>query len=105
MRIQEMRSGSAHLKKKVQPDERDNFFEYHDPREVHQPEPEVETQPAPAVACELEEPRWSVVSFSQVEAGGLTYSQAARLLDELHASGVSGLCLITDDAARKALLT
>lgn len=98
-----MRSGTEHLKKKVHPDEPENFFEYREARDVVLEGPDAPA--APAIACELDEPHWSVVSFSQVEAGGLTYSKAARLLAELDASGVAGLCLITDDAARKALLS
>lgn len=97
-----MRSGSTHLKKRVPERERISQFEYRGPREVVLPEPAAEA--APSIDCELDRPHWSVVSFNQVEAGGLTYRQAAKLVAELEASGLAGLCLTTDDAARKALL-
>ena len=52
-----------------------------------------------SVECDLDLPVWSVVSFDAVEAGGLKYWQAAELIRELEAHGISGLCIITDDAA------
>ena len=52
-----------------------------------------------AVDCELDEPRWSVVSFDKTEGSGLTYDQAVSLLFELDARDVSGLCIVTDAAA------
>jgi hypothetical protein len=55
------------------------------------------------LACDLADPHWSVVSFDEVEAGGLTYFQAVNLVSELDASGIPGLCIITDNAARVAL--
>ena len=55
------------------------------------------------LACDLADSQWSVVSFDEVEAGGLTYSQAIILVSELDASGIPGLCIITDKAARVAL--
>jgi hypothetical protein len=50
---------------------------------------------------DLEKNQWSVVSFDGVEAGGLTYDQATRLITALGDSGISGLCIITDIAALK----
>jgi len=50
---------------------------------------------------ELREPYWSVVSFEKRVAGGLTYKQAADKLAELTAEKVSGLCIITDEAASR----
>lgn len=52
-------------------------------------------------AGELNEARWSVVSFDKREAGGLTYAQAEQKLDELLGQKVYGLCIITDEAAEK----
>lgn len=61
-------------------------------------EPAVE----PAVpAGELNEARWSVVSFDKCEAAGLTYAQAERKMDELLAKSFYGLCIITDEAATR----
>ena len=50
---------------------------------------------------ELDENRWSVVSFERLEASGLSYADARRKIDELEAAKVSGLCIITDDAAAR----
>lgn len=50
---------------------------------------------------ELNEPRWSVISFEKLIAGNLTYLQATDKLNELNAEKVSGLCIITDEAARR----
>ncbi len=50
---------------------------------------------------ELHAPRWSVISFEKREASNLTYSEAAEKLEELAAKNISGLCIITDQAARR----
>ena len=91
MRIQEMRSGMTHLKKKT--GEHRAYFE--------EGAVELEIPEERAVSCDLNEPAWSVVSFSELEAGGLTHQQASTLLSELEASGVFGLCVITDAAAAR----
>lgn len=52
-------------------------------------------------SSELNEPRWSVVSFETQLMGNLTYEQAAREIEEFKAKKVSGLCLITDEAAER----
>ena len=44
---------------------------------------------------------WSVVSFDKCEANHLTYKQAEEKLRELRAQKVSGLCIVTDDAAER----
>ena len=49
---------------------------------------------------ELGERRWAVLSERGSEAAGLTYEEAAALVGELRRSDVSGLCVITDEAAR-----
>jgi hypothetical protein len=51
---------------------------------------------------ELGERRWAVLSERGSEATGLTYEEAAALVKELRRSEVSGLCVITDEAARHA---
>ena len=53
------------------------------------------------VPCELEQPIWSVVSFDKCEAAGLAYPAAVKLMAELEASGVYGLCIVTDAAAKR----
>ena len=50
---------------------------------------------------ELNVPRWSVVSFEKCIAGNLTYAEASAKLSELDAEKVSGLCIITDEAAAR----
>lgn len=56
-------------------------------------------------SSELNEPRWSVVSFEKPEAKNLTYNEAARKLKKLAARKISGLCIITDEAAARILVT
>jgi hypothetical protein len=48
---------------------------------------------------ELSEPRWAVLSERGSEAAGLTYEEAAALARELRGRDISGLCVITDEAA------
>lgn len=50
---------------------------------------------------ELNDPRWSVVSFEKSEATELTYDEAAKKLQELEINGVFGLCIVTNEAAKK----
>lgn len=50
---------------------------------------------------ELAAMSWSVVSFDKREAGNLTYEQAEAKIQELIAQKVSGLCIITDEAAER----
>ncbi len=96
MKIQEMKSGISHLHKKADDLGRDNVFEM---RPVSGALTEIDLPDI--LTGELAEPRWSVVSFEQREAGGLTYKQAADLLSELDANDISGLCIITDEAAAR----
>lgn len=51
---------------------------------------------------ELTEPRWAVLSERDCEATGLTYAQAHELMRALQREKISGLSVITDDAARRA---
>ncbi len=65
-------------------------------------EPDLMPEPTvPELKSELDEPGWSVVSFDQIEAEGLTYRQAAELIHLLDSHGTSGLCVITDNAAAR----
>lgn len=54
-----------------------------------------------AQTAELQEPRWAVISFEKVEAGNLAYEAASRLLADLDAKGVTGLCIVTDAVAAR----
>ena len=67
------------------------------------------TEIAPAVEAvsdeifpsELNDSRWSVISFEKCEATNLTYHEAAQKAQELATNGVSGLCVVTNEAAQK----
>lgn len=61
-----------------------------------------QTEPANDFASELDEPRWSVISFEKLEKGGMTYREAIDNMSELYAAGVFGLCIVTDEAAAMA---
>ena len=100
MRIQEMRSGLLHLKKKMENERVKNIFE---PKFEHRPIVQPSSKPSPvnSFASELDEPRWSVVSFERTEASGLNYLQAERRLNEFDSQGVAGLCIVTDEAAAR----
>ncbi len=49
---------------------------------------------------ELDQPRWSVVTFNECAASGLSYAEATRLVEQMQ-DEVPGLCIVTDEAARK----
>lgn len=52
-------------------------------------------------AGELNAPRWSVVSFEKRLVSNLTYAEAASKSEEFSAQKVSGLCIVTDEAAER----
>ncbi len=54
-------------------------------------------------ASELNAPRWSVVTFETCAASGLTYTEAVEKMKKLYAAKISGLCVITDEAAAKII--
>ena len=95
-----MRSGILHLKKKMENERPENIFETRPAQEAI-PSPLSDDEPLELFASELDEPRWSVISFERAEATGLSYPQAMALLSELDAHGINGLCVITDDAAKR----
>ena len=97
MRIQEMRSGLSHLRKKVETITPQDIFER---RSILESDLLIDPNVA-AAPSELDEPQWSVVSFDQIEAGGLTYRQAFELMSLLDSHGLSGLCVVTDQAASR----
>jgi hypothetical protein len=96
MKIQEMRPGLLHLNRRLAAEKREDLFEFFSSSD--EPEEAVDSA-APLILSELDQPRWSVVSFERREASGLAYRQAAALLQDLDSRGVTGLCIITDDAA------
>ena len=53
------------------------------------------------LTSELREPSWSVVSFETRVAKNLSYEEAEQKIAELENQKISGLCLITDEAAER----
>ncbi|MEO7672805.1 MAG: hypothetical protein ABIU09_01855 [Pyrinomonadaceae bacterium] len=54
-----------------------------------------------SIENELLSERWSVVSFEKCEASDLTYADAKRRMTELERLRVTGLCIVTDEAATR----
>lgn len=54
----------------------------------------------PLPFSEFDQPRWSVISMDDCAASGLSYTEAARLVKQM-SEEVTGLCIVTDAAARK----
>lgn len=50
---------------------------------------------------ELREKRWSVVSERGCEASSVNYAEAAELVARLRTNKVHGLCIVSDEAARR----
>ncbi len=50
---------------------------------------------------ELSEPLWSVVTFENCAAKNLTYEEALNKMKDLKEQNVSGLCIVTDEAAER----
>jgi hypothetical protein len=98
MRIQEMRPGFLHLKKKMEDEGPENYFAANAVEDV-MIDPETGIVAPLELACELNEARWSVVSFDKMEAAGLSYVEASALMVKLDSYGVTGLCIVTDEAA------
>lgn len=98
-----MRSGLPHLRKKLAIGQPNNFFAAQMAKEafIESLTEFVQSDEPEAAVCDIDQPMWSVVSFDKIEATGLTYAQAAKLLAELDANGVNGLCIVTNEAARK----
>jgi hypothetical protein len=106
MKIQEMKPGILHLTKRVEMERRENILDLDPPPAelFAAPQPvrreEVREVKEPSV-CDLDEARWAVVCFQPMEAGGHTYRQAASFLNPLELNDVTGLCIVTDEAAKR----
>ena len=100
MRIQEMKPGILHLRKKMENEGQQEFYESSTADAAFAGEQPADVDLS-ATESELSQPRWSLVSFERREAGGLTYPQAVSLMAELDSKGVAGLCIITDEAASR----
>jgi len=53
------------------------------------------------MSSDLEQKKWSVISERGCEASSVTHEEARRLVHRLGAEGRHGLCIISDDAARR----
>jgi len=53
------------------------------------------------MTSDLETKKWSVISERGCEASSVTHEQARRLVHRLGAEGRHGLCIISDEAARR----
>lgn len=53
------------------------------------------------MTSDLEQRRWSVISERGCEASSLTHEEARRLVHRLGVEGRHGLCIVSDDAARR----
>ena len=52
-------------------------------------------------SSELAAPIWSVVSYEAVAISNLTYDEAIKWVEKLKAQNVSGLCIVTNEAAER----
>ncbi len=50
---------------------------------------------------ELGERRWAVMSERGIEVSGVAYDEASQLVRQLKAEKVSGLCIISGEAAQR----
>lgn len=57
--------------------------------------------PVEGFSGELAQAFWSVITFDETAATGMTYDEAVELRKKLEAEKVSGLCIITDEAAAR----
>lgn len=89
-----------HLKKKMENERPENIFETRPAREAVL-SPLTDDAPLELFASELDEPRWSVISFERTEFSGLTYVQAVKKMSGLDSQGIAGLCIVTDEAAAR----
>lgn len=58
---------------------------------------------AEGFTSELNQPCWSVVTFKSIAVSNLTYKEARRWAKNLKKQGVSGLCVVTDEAASRVV--
>jgi hypothetical protein len=54
-----------------------------------------------AVSSELGLSQWSIVTFEGVAVSGLYYEEALKWLERLDKQKISGLCIVTDEAAAR----
>ncbi len=59
------------------------------------------TEEVESFTSELDKSCWSVVTYNSVAVSHLTYQEAVQWADDLKKQGVSGLCIVTDEAAKR----
>lgn len=64
-------------------------------------EKEVENAEEEEFVSELDTPMWSVIGFASPIASGLTYAEATELISVKKKESVSGLCIVTDEVAKR----
>lgn len=52
-------------------------------------------------ASEYAERRWSVVTYESIAVGNLAYAEALDWVRKLDEQKISGLCIVTDEAAAR----
>ena len=52
-------------------------------------------------SSELNKPCWSIISFEKQQAKNLTYNEALKKINKLKKQNISGLCIITNEAAER----
>lgn len=60
--------------------------------------PAIQENVEQVAVSEFARPCWSVVSMEECAASGLNYEEAAKLVQKMSGS-ISGLCIVTDQAA------
>lgn len=50
---------------------------------------------------ELETPHWSIVTFEGIAVSNLKYEEAVEWVKKLDSQKISGLCIVTDEAAAR----
>lgn len=61
-----------------------------------------ENEAGEQINSEMNQPLWSVITYESVAVSGLTYAEALEWVEKLQKQKVSGLCIVTDSAARRA---
>lgn len=78
--------------------EKENQKDAHQRKKIVSPN---ESESTDILTSEMSQPNWSVVSFESRVATGLTYDKAVKKLKKLAAEKVAGLCIVTDEAAKR----
>lgn len=69
--------------------------------EENQPSEHRQNNSAEGQTSEFSKRRWSVVTYESVAVSNLTYDEAAEWVKKLDAQKISGLCIVTDEAAAR----